>query len=89
MHRPDYEIYTFVINGIKYWAFDVEYFGHYVARSEREILEKVKRVKIRVQLKLEEIERENQAYYEQIEQAQEKIKKGLRAQRLHRKKVLQ
>ena len=89
MYRPDYEIYTFIKDGIKYWAFDVEYFGHYVAKSEKEILKKIDRVKIQVQLKLEEIERENQEYYKNIARAQAKTRAELRARHVHRKKWLQ
>lgn len=89
MYRPDYEIYTFTKDGIKYWAFDVEYFGHYTATSEQEILQKLERVKLRVQLKLEEIERANQEYYRSIARAQSKTRAELRAQRMRRKKWLQ
>lgn len=78
MRRPDYEIYTFKRGIMQYWAFDVEYFGHYVARSEEEILQKVDVVKMRVANRLKEIEIENKLYYERLNRETEKMLKALR-----------
>lgn len=78
MRRADYEIYTFKHNGIQYWAFDVEYFGHYVARSKKEILEKIDVVKLKVAIRLEEIDRLNKEYYERLNRESEKLALALK-----------
>lgn len=87
MRHADYEIYTFEHNGIKYWAFDVEYFGHYVAKSEPQILHKLDKVKIKVQLRLEEIDRLNKEYYERLAAQDAAVKKNLKDYRKYKKNI--
>lgn len=81
MRRADYEIYTFNHGGVKYWAFDVEYFGHYVAKSEQEILEKVDKIKVKVADRLREIDRLNAEYYERLNRETEELAKALKEYR--------
>ena len=81
MYRADYEIYTFNHGGTKYWAFDVEYFGHYVAKSEQEILDKIKAVKFRVAERLKEIDRLNTEYYERLNRETEELATALKEYR--------
>lgn len=85
MHRADYEIYTFNNGDTKYWAFDVEYFGHYIAKSEQEILEKVEKVKIKVANRLKEIDRLNAEYYERLNRQTEELMAALKEYREFKK----
>lgn len=81
MHRPDYEIYTFKRGKMQYWAFDVEYYGHYVALSQEEIEKKVVSIKRQVAIKLREIEARNAAYYARLNQQTEVLLAELKAAR--------
>ena len=85
MHRPDYEIYTFKHGKVQYWAFDVEYYGHYVAFSQEEIEKKVVSIKRQVAIKLREIEARNAAYYARLNQQTETLLAELKA--VHENKV--
>lgn len=88
MRHADYEIYTFIHNGIKYWAFDVEYFGHYVAKSEKEILRKVDATKLKVQLRLQEIDKLNKEYYKRLEAQEKAQQKSLKDYRKYKNNLL-
>lgn len=88
MRHADYEIYTFIHNGIKYWAFDVEYFGHYVAKSEKEILRKVDATKLKVQLRLQEIDKLNKEYYKRLEAQEKARQKSLKDYRKYKNNLL-
>lgn len=81
MHRPDYEIYTFKHGKVQYWAFDVEYYGHYVALSKEEIEKKIIFIKKQVANKLREIEARNAAYYAKLNKDTEKLLAELKAAR--------
>lgn len=81
MHRPDYEIYTFKRGKVQCWAFDVEYYGHYVAFSQEEIEKKVVSIKRQVAIKLREIEARNAAYYARLNQQTEVLLAELKAAR--------
>ena len=88
MRHADYEIYTFKCNGVVYYAFDIEYFGHYVAKSKEEILLKLDAARKRVQLKLEEIEEANKEYYHRLEVKQQMLKDFLSDYHKSRRPVL-
>lgn len=81
MHRPDYEIYTFKRGRVQYWAFDVEYYGHYVAFSQEEIEKKLKVIRRQVANRLKEIEARNAAYYAKLNKDSEELLAELRALR--------
>jgi len=79
--REDFEIEHRVVNGKDYYSFNVEYFGYYVAHTEREILNLRDVVKKQVEDKLAWIEEENQKYYARLAQEEERRALFLKALR--------
>ena len=81
MRHADYEIYP-VRHGDKVcWAFDVEYFGHYVAKSKAGAARKIIAVKQQVARRLEEIDQLNEAYYRKINSAMDELLRLAKEQR--------
>ena len=77
--REDFEIYPIRgYDGKIRYAFNVEYYGHYVCDSMEAAIKKVERVKMQVKRRLEEIERQNQAYYRSLERQQAKMRAELK-----------
>lgn len=64
--REDFEIYTIIINGHKWYRFRVEYFGVYTAPTEKQILKLREKIKVKVQERIEYVEEENQKYYARL-----------------------
>lgn len=65
--REDFEIYPIrTYDGKVKYAFNVEYYGHYVCDTMEKAQQKVIRVRQQVKRRLEEIEEQNQAYYKKI-----------------------
>lgn len=86
MRHADYEVYTVRRGDRKYWAFDVEYFGHFVAKSKAGLARKMIAVKRQVANRLEEIDRLNAAYYRKLNKDMEDLlrtAKELRASKKH------
>lgn len=79
--REDFEIYTVKINGHTWYRFKVDYFGTYAAPTEKRILRLREEVKIRVQKKLEWIERENQKYYARLAEQERQRALSLKEER--------
>lgn len=86
MRHADYEVYTIRRGDRTYWAFDVEYFGHYVAKSKAGLARKMIAVKQQVANRLEEIDRLNAAYYRRLNNEMEDLlrtAKEIRAAKKH------
>lgn len=64
--REDFEIYTIIINGHTWYRFRVEYFGVYTAPTEKQILKLREKIKVKVQERIEYVEKENQKYYARL-----------------------
>lgn len=78
MHA-DYEIYKIrCYDGKIRYAFDVEYYGHYVCNTIEQARKKVDVVRVRVQHTLEEIEKQNQQYYDKLAKKEQKILQQLK-----------
>lgn len=86
MRHADYEIYTVRRGDRRYWAFDVEYFGHYTAKSKAGLVRKMVAVKRQVANRLEEIDRLNEAYYRRINKAMEDLLLTAKQQRANNKR---
>ena len=77
--REDFEIYTTRgYDGKIRYAFNVEYYGHYVCDTMEQAVKKVEIVKQRVKRRLEDIERQNRAYYKRLELKQRIMLKELK-----------
>lgn len=82
MHA-DYEIYKIrCYDGKIRYAFDVEYYGHYVCNTIDEARKKVDVVRMRVRHTLEEIEKQNQRYYDRLANKEEKMLRELKAAKM-------
>lgn len=81
MRHADYEVYPVRRGDKTYWAFDVEYFGHFVAKSKAGIARKIIAVKRQVASRLEEIDRLNEAYYRRINREMEELLRLAKEQR--------
>lgn len=60
--REDFEIFTIKINGRTWYRFKVDYFGVYTAPTEKRILKLREKIKVKVQERIEYVEKENQKY---------------------------
>ncbi len=77
--REDFEIYTIRCQDGKIrYAFNVEYYGHYVCDTMEAAEQKVIRVRQQVKQRLQEIERQNKEYYKKLEQKQNKLLMALK-----------
>lgn len=81
MRHADYEVYPVRRGDKTYWAFDVEYFGHFVAKSKAGIARKIIAVKRQVANRLEEIDRLNEAYYRRINREMDELLRLAKEQR--------
>jgi len=81
MRHADYEVYPVRHGDKTYWAFDVEYFGHFVVKSKAGIVKKIIAVKQQVAKRLEEIDRLNEAYYKRINREMDELLRLAKEQR--------
>ena len=85
--REDFEIYTIIINGRTWYRFRVEYFGVYTAPTEKRIIKLREAVKVRVQKRLEWVERENQKYYARLAAKERQRALSLKAEKESERKA--
>ena len=87
MHK-DFEIYrTRGSDGKIRFAFNVEYFGYYICDTMETAEKKVETVRHLVKLKLQEIEKQNKAYYKKLERQQALFLKELHEAKHHKQKT--
>ncbi len=87
MRHADYEVYPVRHGDKTYWAFDVEYFGHFVAKSKAGVARKIIAVKQQVANRLEEIDRLNEAYYRRINREMDELLRTAKEIRAAKKRI--